>query len=103
MCPSCGAITTFDYTEFSIRTERFRYIQYIDGSEELYDHDVDPEEWTNLAADPAFAEIKEQMRRYIPADPAPLADTSYQLSLHQIPPLKSRRDYELNRAGLSPR
>ncbi len=93
------AITTFDYSEFSIRTERFRYIHYIDGSKELYDHDADPEEWVNLAADPAFAEIKEQMRRYIPADPAPLVDTSYQLSPHQIAPLKSRQDYELSKAG----
>jgi hypothetical protein len=27
-------------------------IQYADGSEELYDHETDPNEWNNLANDP---------------------------------------------------
>ena len=43
------AITTYDFSEFSIRTEDWRYTRYIDDSEELYDHRTDPEEWTNLA------------------------------------------------------
>jgi len=30
----------------------WRYIRYEDGSEELYDHRVDPDEWTNLANKP---------------------------------------------------
>jgi len=54
-------ITTFDYGEYSIRDERFRYIRYIDGGEELYDHDADPEEWTNLADDPAYGEAKTRL------------------------------------------
>ena len=33
-----------DFNEFSIRIEDFRYIHYIDDSEELYDHSMDPEE-----------------------------------------------------------
>lgn len=32
----------------SVRTENYRYIQYYDGSEELYDHRNDPNELTNL-------------------------------------------------------
>lgn len=34
---------------YAARDERWRYIRYADGSEELYDHDADPHEWTNLA------------------------------------------------------
>ena len=86
-------ITTYDFGEYSIRDERFRYIHYIAGGEELYDHDAAPGEWTNLANDPAYAEAKERLRALIPADPAPLADTSYELSPHQIAPLRDREDY----------
>ena len=42
------AITSFGPGNYSVRTERFRYIHYNDGSEELYDHSVDPHEWHNL-------------------------------------------------------
>jgi arylsulfatase A-like enzyme len=87
------AITTYDFSEYSVRTERWRYIRYIDGTEELYDHQNDPEEWTNLAADPAYAAAKEEMARLIPADPAPLAETSYQLSPHHVPPFRSLEHY----------
>lgn len=34
----------------SVRSDRWRYIQYADGSEELYDHDADPKEHINLLA-----------------------------------------------------
>ena len=87
------AITTYDRFEYSIRTERWRYIRYIDDSEELYDHDTDPEEWNNLAADPDFATVKEALARHIPKNPAPLAETSYGLASHHIPPWKTKEDY----------
>ncbi|MEM9281992.1 MAG: sulfatase [Verrucomicrobiota bacterium] len=44
------ALTTFS-EHHALRTERYRYIRYVDGSEELYDHDSDPNEWVNLALD----------------------------------------------------
>jgi arylsulfatase A-like enzyme len=93
------AITTYDYSEYSIRTERWRYIRYIDGTEELYDHQNDPEEWTNLAGDPAYAAVKEEMAYHIPTDPAPLAETSYQLSPHHVPPFRSQQHYLEWKAG----
>jgi arylsulfatase A-like enzyme len=65
------AITTFQYSEFSIRTEDWRYIRYKDDSEELYDHRVDPDEWTNLAGDSKYQPVIEKMSEYIPANPAP--------------------------------
>jgi len=87
------AITTYDFSEFSVRTERWRYIRYIDDSEELYDHDSDPEEWRNLAADLRYSEVKRRLARHIPKQPAPLFDTSYELSPHHTPPFSSKEDY----------
>jgi arylsulfatase A-like enzyme len=87
------AITTYDFGEYSIRTERWRYIRYIDDSEELYDHDNDPEEWTNLAGDPRYENVKIRLASYIPVDPAPLAETSYLLSPHHIAPLANKEEY----------
>ncbi len=46
----------------SIRTERFRYSQYSDGSEELYDHELDPDEHTNRVGDPQLRENLDAMR-----------------------------------------
>jgi hypothetical protein len=51
------ALTTWGPDNHAVRTERFRYIRYDDGSEELYDHEVDPHEWVNLARKPASVPI----------------------------------------------
>ena len=48
---------------WSYRTERWRYIRYSNGSEELYDHDNDPREWTNLAESPEHAAIKKDLNK----------------------------------------
>ena len=34
---------------YAIRNNRYRYILYNNGLEELYDHEIDPHEWTNIA------------------------------------------------------
>lgn len=91
------AITTYDVTEFSIRTEDWRYIRYIDDSEELYDHRNDPEEWTNLANDPGYATVKEEMSRHLPSRPAAFVDTSYEIMPHHFPPYRSKEDYRKRR------
>ena len=44
------AITTYGQNNHAVRSDRFRYIRYYDGSEELYDLQKDPNEWDNLAA-----------------------------------------------------
>lgn len=46
----------------SIRTDRFRYGLYAAGEEELYDHQADPEEHTNQAANTDFSNALEQLR-----------------------------------------
>ena len=47
---------------WSVRTRRWRYILYNNGSEELYDHDADPYEWTNLRNDPHYEQMKADLR-----------------------------------------
>ena len=44
------------------QSERYRYIRYEDGSEELYDHKEDPHEWHNLSNKPEFSAIKKTMK-----------------------------------------
>jgi arylsulfatase A-like enzyme len=92
-------VTTYDFGEYSIRDERFRYIRYIDGSEELYDHRVDPEEWTNLADEPSYADTRARLNALIPVNPAPLVETSYELMPHHIPPLRDLDDWLERRAS----
>jgi len=47
---------------WSLRTERWRYVLYNNGAEELYDHVNDPYEWTNLAEDPDLASMKKKLK-----------------------------------------
>lgn len=61
------ALTTFHKDNHSFRSERWRYIRYADGSEELYDHDADPNEWKNLAGLSAHNDVKQSFRKFIPA------------------------------------
>jgi hypothetical protein len=53
---------------YAARDARWRYIRYADGSEELYDHDADPHEWTNLAAAPEHAAIKTSLAAHFPTE-----------------------------------
>jgi arylsulfatase A-like enzyme len=67
---SFPAVTTYGYDNHAVRTDRYRYIRYADGSEELYDHASDPNEWTNLASDPAYGSLKAELRDALPAENA---------------------------------
>lgn len=70
------AITTHNPGNHAVRSERWRYIRYADGSEELYDHARDPHEWSNLADDPAYADVIEEHVRWLPEEDAPHAPGS---------------------------
>lgn len=61
-----AAITTFRQNNHAIRTERWRYIRYADGGEELYDHTNDEYEWTNLVNSAAFTLEKANLASRLP-------------------------------------
>ena len=65
------ALSTFGYMNHAIRSDRYRYIRYFDGSEELYDHETDPQEWINLAANPNFSDIKSELAESLPSEDMP--------------------------------
>lgn len=46
----------------SVRTARWRYTEWYDGTSELYDHDADPHEYRNLVADERFADVVAPLR-----------------------------------------
>lgn len=66
-------VTTHGRLNHAVRSEDFRYITYADGGEELYDHRVDPMEWTNLAADENYRNVKQDLKRWLPATNVPEA------------------------------
>ncbi len=51
-----------DKQTYSYRTKDWRYIRYMDGSEELYHNKSDSFEWENLANDPDYSERKEELK-----------------------------------------
>lgn len=60
------ALTSYGRYNHSVRTVRWRYTRYCDGTEELYDHDIDPREWKNLAKDPSYDNVKEELAKWLP-------------------------------------
>ena len=70
------AITTHNQGNHAIRSKTHRYIQYADGTEELYDMVVDPKEWQNLARDPQKAKLKTEMASWLPKPDVPAAKDS---------------------------
>jgi len=71
--PRRPAITTHNADNHGVRDVRWRYIRYADGSEELYDLENDPNEWTNLAGEPEHAATKARLAKHLPAESKPLA------------------------------
>ncbi|QEG41482.1 sulfatase [Roseimaritima ulvae] len=60
------AITSFGPGNYSIRSARYRFIQYLDGSQELYDLRTDPHEWTNLASDSKYQQVLAEHAAWLP-------------------------------------
>jgi arylsulfatase A-like enzyme len=65
------AITTHNQGNHAVRSRDWRYIRYADGSEELYDHRTDPNEWTNLAGKPQYAARIRELTAFLPKVDAP--------------------------------
>ena len=69
-------ITTFGQNNHAVRTDRWRYIRYMDGGEELYDHHKDEYEWTNVATSPDHAELKAALAKHFPLKNLPAGERS---------------------------
>jgi hypothetical protein len=60
------AMMTYLKGNHAIRTKRWRFIRYADGTEELYDHISDPNEWKNLAGMKEYGKVLEDLRTHLP-------------------------------------
>jgi len=65
------AVMTMGRGNHAVRSDRWRYIRYSDGSEELYDHNSDPWELRNLAGRPRFAKIIAEHKQWLPEKEVP--------------------------------
>lgn len=61
-----ASVTTYREGNHAVRTGRWRYIRYATGEEELYDHQCDPNEWNNLAAQDEYGPTKRELARHLP-------------------------------------
>ena len=50
---------------FSVCSSQYRYTRCANGEEELYDHNQDPHEWTNLATNQAFTSLKKELKQQL--------------------------------------
>ena len=60
-----GALSTIKGKHWTYRTERWRYIIYQNGEEELYDHENDPHEWNNLSDKAELKSIKQDLKHQL--------------------------------------
>lgn len=61
-------VTTAGKGNHSVMSEKWHYITYDEGGEELYSMEKDPMEWTNLANDksPDIEKVKAELRAFLP-------------------------------------
>ncbi len=65
-----ATVMTYGRNNHAVRTPLYRFIQYADGSEELYDHRNDELEWKNLAQEARYKGVVEGLRRWLPSENA---------------------------------
>ena len=79
------ALTTHNRGNHAVRSDRWRFIHYADGSQELYDMDRDPHEWHNLAGRPDHAAVIAAHARGLPLVDVPAVPGSAQRVLSYDP------------------
>ncbi len=75
------AVMTYLRGNHAVRSQRYRYIHYANGGEELYDHALDPYEITNVIARAEHASAVADLKRWLPVTNAPA-----------VPDLNRRKD-----------
>jgi arylsulfatase A-like enzyme len=78
--PRRPAITTHGPNNHSIVDERYRYTRYADGSEELYDHAIDPNEETNRIGEPNYREVAARLAGFLPTVNAPNSSGTFRIA-----------------------
>ncbi len=66
-----AVISTQGFQNHAVRSDKWRYIRYADGSEELYDQVKDPKNFHNLAQLEQHAAIKKKLAKWLPEEDAP--------------------------------
>ena len=62
------AIMTYMKGNHAVRNSRWRYIRYADGTEELYDHSNDINEWNNVASNYKNDKVIKSLRKWLPVE-----------------------------------
>ncbi len=70
------ALSFYGEGNVAVRSDRFRLMQYEDGSKELYDMLQDPNEWTNLANEKEYKKMVMKLMKCVPRKWAPLSKHS---------------------------
>jgi len=67
--PAYSVVARGKFMGRSIQTARYRYTEWDEGRQgvELYDHDMDPQEYHNLAADPSYSEVSRELKQLLAA------------------------------------
>jgi arylsulfatase A-like enzyme len=60
------ALITFKEGNHAVKTDKFRYIRYAKGGEELYDVFNDPYEWNNIISAKEHQHVVNELKKYLP-------------------------------------
>jgi len=71
------ATTVYGKDNVAIADERYRLIQYADGSQEFYDLKEDPNEWVNLAGEAEYRHKISEFQAQIPKEQANYSNFTY--------------------------
>ena len=72
------AVSTYRPNNHAVVTDKWRYIRYRDGTEELYDRVNEPNDWTNLADRPEHYSLKRQLAHWMPENSVPHTPARYE-------------------------
>lgn len=61
------AVTTYGRNNHAVVSNGYRYIHYEDGSEELYNRKIDPNEFENIAKNKKYLDLKSGLAKYLPS------------------------------------
>ena len=59
-------LSTYGKGNHAVRSGKWRYIEYSDGSNELYNHQNDPNEWYNLSKNSDYKTVIKSLKKTIP-------------------------------------